>query len=69
MLPPFVMELAGWLPGIIFPGATARQFVKTWKEKTARGVSISTWVLFLPPLSFLTSKAARDWGLGFFPAS
>ncbi len=46
MPPPFVMELAGWLPGIIFPGATALQFVKIWKEKTARGVSISTWVLF-----------------------
>jgi len=46
MLPPFVMELAGWLPGVIFPGATALQFVKIWKEKTAKGVSISTWVLF-----------------------
>jgi hypothetical protein len=40
------MELAGWLPGLIFPGATALQFYKIWKGGTAKGVSISTWVLF-----------------------
>jgi hypothetical protein len=40
------MELAGWLPGLIFPGATAMQFYKIWKEGTAKGVSISTWFLF-----------------------
>jgi uncharacterized protein with PQ loop repeat len=46
MVPQFVMELAGWLPGLIFPGATAMQFYKIWKEGTAKGVSISTWFLF-----------------------
>ena len=46
MVPRFVMELAGWLPGIIFPVATALQFYKIWKGGTAKGVSISTWVLF-----------------------
>ncbi len=46
MVPHFVMELAGWLPGIIFPGATALQLYKIWKEDTAKGVSISTWFLF-----------------------
>ncbi len=46
MIPQFVMELAGWLPGVIFPGATALQFYKIWKGGTARGVSILTWLLF-----------------------
>jgi hypothetical protein len=46
MVPQFVMELAGWLPGLIFPGATALQFYKIWKGGTAKGVSISTWFLF-----------------------
>jgi len=46
MLSQFVMELAGWLPGIIFPGATALQLYKIWKGGTAKGVSISTWFLF-----------------------
>jgi len=46
MVPQFVMELAGWLPGIIFPGATALQLYKIWKGGTAKGVSISTWFLF-----------------------
>jgi hypothetical protein len=46
MISQFVMELAGWLPGVIFPGATALQLYKIWKGGTARGVSISTWSLF-----------------------
>jgi hypothetical protein len=46
MLSQFVMELAGWLPGVIFPGATALQLYKIWKGGTAKGVSISTWSLF-----------------------
>jgi len=46
MVPQFVMELAGWLPGVIFPGATALQLYKIWKGGTAKGVSISTWFLF-----------------------
>jgi hypothetical protein len=46
MVPYFVMELAGWLPGVIFPGATALQLYTIWKKGTAKGVSISTWFLF-----------------------
>jgi uncharacterized protein with PQ loop repeat len=46
MVSQFVMELAGWLPGVIFPGATLLQLYKIWKEGTAKGVSISTWILF-----------------------
>ncbi len=42
----FLMELTGWVPGIIFPAATALQFYKIWKGGTARGVSVSTWILF-----------------------
>ncbi len=46
MIPQFVMEIAGWLPGIIFPAGTGLQFYKVWKGGTAKGVSISTWLLF-----------------------
>jgi TRAP-type uncharacterized transport system fused permease subunit len=46
MLSQFVMELAGWFPGVFFPGATALQLYKIWKGGTAKGVSISTWSLF-----------------------
>ncbi len=41
-----ILEIAGWLPGIIFPAATGLQFYKIWKGGTAKGVSVSTWLLF-----------------------
>ena len=45
-MPQFIMEIAGWLPGIIFPAGTGLQFYKIWRGGTAQGVSISTWLLF-----------------------
>ena len=46
MIPQFIMEIAGWLPGVIFPAGTGLQFYKIWRGGTAKGVSISTWLLF-----------------------
>lgn len=42
----FFVELAGWIPAIIFPSATAIQLIKIVREKTAEGVSILSWSLF-----------------------
>ena len=42
----FFIELAGWVPAIIFPSATFLQLLKILREKTAEGVSISSWTLF-----------------------
>ncbi len=42
----FLVELAGWIPAIIFPSATSVQLIKIIREKTAEGVSILAWVLF-----------------------
>lgn len=41
-----LVEVAGWIPAIIFPSATSVQLIKIAREKTAKGVSIITWVLF-----------------------
>ena len=41
-----LVELAGWVPAIIFPSATLIQLVKIIKENTVKGVSITTWVMF-----------------------
>jgi uncharacterized protein with PQ loop repeat len=40
------IELAGWVPAIIFPTATFLQLLKILREKTAEGVSILSWTLF-----------------------
>jgi uncharacterized protein with PQ loop repeat len=42
----FFIELAGWVPAIIFPSATFLQLLKIVREKTAQGVSILSWTLF-----------------------
>ncbi len=42
----FFVELAGWIPAIIFPSATFSQFLKIFREKTADGVSLISWALF-----------------------
>jgi uncharacterized protein with PQ loop repeat len=41
-----LVELAGWIPAIIFPSATSVQLIKIVREKTAVGVSVLTWILF-----------------------
>ena len=42
----FLVELAGWIPAIIFPSATAIQLARILRKKTAEGVSVLTWTLF-----------------------
>jgi len=42
----FFIELAGWIPAIIFPSATSLQLIKIVREKTAEGVSLLSWTLF-----------------------
>lgn len=42
----FFIELAGWVPAIIFPSATFLQLIKIVRGKTAEGVSILSWALF-----------------------
>lgn len=41
-----LVELAGWIPAIVFPTATSFQLVKMIREKDARSISKSTWFLF-----------------------
>ncbi len=46
MFPRWFIELCGWLPAIIFPGAS---FVQLWvmlRDKKADGVSPTAWSLF-----------------------
>jgi uncharacterized protein with PQ loop repeat len=40
------IEIAGWIPAVVFPSATGLQLAKIIKHKSAKGVSIATWLLF-----------------------
>ena len=42
----FFVELAVWIPAIIFPAATGAQLLKIIREKTVEGVSILSWFMF-----------------------
>ncbi|PTX90717.1 hypothetical protein [Opitutus sp. ER46] len=41
-----VSQIAGILPAIIFPTATALQLVHMVRDKASAGVSVATWTLF-----------------------
>jgi len=41
-----LIELAGWVPAIIFPSATSLQLAKIVSKQTAEGVSIASWLFF-----------------------
>lgn len=41
-----IVEIAGWLPAIIFPAATAIQLLAIVRSRSVRGVSAITWLLF-----------------------
>ena len=41
-----LINLAGWIPAIVFPAATALQLIKILRSKNADGVSIATWLMF-----------------------
>lgn len=45
-MPDVVVEIAGWLPAIIIPVATALQLASIFKRKSAEGVSALVWFLF-----------------------
>jgi len=40
------IEIAGWIPAVVFPVATLLQLVKLHRESDARGLSRTTWILF-----------------------
>lgn len=46
MLSNFLLELAGWIPAVIFPAATGVQLLKIIREKAVDGVSILSWLMF-----------------------
>jgi uncharacterized protein with PQ loop repeat len=41
-----IIDIAGWLPAIIFPAATLIQLLVIVRSGSTRGVSCSTWTLF-----------------------
>ncbi|MDA3873492.1 MAG: hypothetical protein PF795_05995 [Kiritimatiellae bacterium] len=41
-----LINLSGWIPAIILPLATLFQLVKIASTRSAKGVSILTWLLF-----------------------
>jgi uncharacterized protein with PQ loop repeat len=45
-LPPAVLEVAGWVPAVVFPAATLLQLVVILRRKTAAGVSVAAWSAF-----------------------
>jgi len=45
-LPPALVELAGWVPAVVFPAATLLQLVVILRRKTAAGVSVAAWTAF-----------------------
>ncbi len=45
-MPIDIASLAGWIPALIFPLATAMQLATILRRKSADGVSITAWSLF-----------------------
>ena len=41
-----VLWFVGWIPGIIFPGATLLQLIKILRSRSVEGVSLGAWCLF-----------------------
>lgn len=46
VLPSWLFELLGWVPAVIFPGATLLQLATIIRRKTAAGVSIEAWTAY-----------------------
>ncbi|MDZ4755600.1 MAG: hypothetical protein SGJ11_14020 [Phycisphaerae bacterium] len=38
--------IAGWIPAVVFPLATALQLIAIVRRKSAEGVSLTSWSLF-----------------------
>lgn len=45
-MPPVVVEIAGWLPAVIIPTATAIQLFSIAMQRSAAGVNWFVWFLF-----------------------
>ena len=43
---PKLINIAGWLPAIIFPAATLIQLIAILRSNSVRGVSPMTWTMF-----------------------
>jgi len=43
---PEAVNIAGWLPAIIFPTATLIQLIAILRSSNAKGISPLTWTLF-----------------------
>jgi uncharacterized protein with PQ loop repeat len=41
-----LINIAGWIPAVVLPVATAIQLIKIVGEKSIEGVSIWSWLLF-----------------------
>ena len=45
-MPESLINLAGWIPAILLPGATLTQLLKIVIRRKTEGVSVITWLLF-----------------------
>jgi len=43
---PHIIDVAGWLPAIIFPVATLIQLIALLRSNSLKGISPTTWTLF-----------------------
>lgn len=43
---PHIIDVAGWLPAIIFPVATLIQLIALLRSNRLKGISPTTWTLF-----------------------
>ena len=43
---PVIAEIAGWVPAIVFPAATAAQAYRIAAKRNADGISVTAWALF-----------------------
>ncbi|MGZ9243495.1 MAG: hypothetical protein ACXW6K_23740 [Candidatus Binatia bacterium] len=43
---PHIINIAGWLPAIIFPAATIIQLIALLRSNSLKGISPTTWTLF-----------------------
>ena len=76
------VELMGWVPAIVFPGATLLQLIAVLRARSTGGASAITWLLFglanlglygwtgkhfaLQSLIGLLGTAALDFAIVFF---
>ena len=41
-----IADIAGWIPAIVFPAATAAQALRIAVKGNANGISVTAWALF-----------------------